>query len=143
MLPALASLEELAARLGVAVWELDVARAQATLDDASALVRSEVSLNWVDSEGELGTVPDVAASICLASARRAYENPTGATQRTVGDVSVAHPAPAYLTTEERVVLSRLRGTGSIWSLATTRGDEMETTYIDVVGSDKPIPFLEA
>lgn len=143
MLPALATLEQLADRLGMAVDELNEARAQAALDDASVLVRSETGFTWVDAEGELiEDVPDIAVAICLAVAKRAYENPSGATQKTVGDVSVTYPeTSAYLTLDERRVLSRLRSTGALWTIATTRGDEMETTYIDVVGQDEPMPFL--
>lgn len=92
MLPALASIEQLSERLGVLLdpETADGARGQACLDDASALIRNEASLTWVDEAEDLTTVPDVIEQIALAVAYRAFRNPDGTVATTVGDVSVSY-----------------------------------------------------
>jgi hypothetical protein len=81
-LPPLIEPGPLVARLGVDAEELDQDRLTAAREDASALVRSFVAPEtWVDDDGELEEVPDDVLSVCLAVARRAYENPRGAGRR--------------------------------------------------------------
>lgn len=152
-LPALAVIEDLAVRLGVDGSQIDDARAQACLDDASVLVRAELDQTWVDVSGELivagdGAVPDVARFVVLASAKRAYENPSGITSKTASDVTIAFQArPAtgvYLTEEERALLhsTEVGTTGGLWTLETYRGDLCigDTVWVPVVDAP-PFPFL--
>lgn len=61
-LPALATLSDLSAR-GVDVS--DASRAQAALEDVSALIRVETAPeDWIDADGDLETVPDAVLGIC-------------------------------------------------------------------------------
>lgn len=154
MLPALARIEDLAVRLGVAGDEIDDARAQAALDDASTLVRAEVNKTWVVDiladpvvllpEAE---IPDIVGFVVLAAAKRGYENPSGITQKTAGDVSMtfaARPQSAvYLTDDERALLNSavFPSTSGLHTVATYRGDlACDTVWIPVVGAP-PFPWL--
>lgn len=129
-LPALASLEALAARLPSGIADSDETRAQAALDDASALIRAEAGETWVTDENELDTdnLPDVVVAVCLAAARRALINPDGVTQESLDGYSTSYSndsADIYLTKAER----RLVGSaGGLWVQPTTR---VETGQLDV------------
>ncbi|MCK9496597.1 MAG: hypothetical protein M0R75_14035 [Dehalococcoidia bacterium] len=122
MLPPLADLEALAARLGVSdLIGLDAGRGQAALDDASALIRQEADATWVDDEGQLEDVPDAVASICLAVAYRAYRNPEGTVQASLGDASVTYArtgggSAIYLTDYEIKALRRVAGRSAVLSV---------------------------
>lgn len=71
-LPALASVTELNVRLPAELAGTeDDTRAQAALDDASALVRDEAGITWTDDDDELEDVPDIVVTITLEVARRA------------------------------------------------------------------------
>lgn len=158
MLPALARVEDLAVRIGVSGAQIDDARAQAALDDASTLARAEVGLTWVvvDSAGVIVVpavllaeelIPDVVAFVVLSAAARAYQNPSGIIQKTAGDVAVAYSKPAgtgvYLTDDERALLRGAASPSStgLFSLATYRGDLCDdTVWIPVVGAP-PFPWL--
>ena len=123
MLPALASLAQLAVRLDLEPDELDDdARAAAVLEDASAAVRAAADgTSWVDENNTLVDVPDRVVTVTLAVALRAYQNPTGATQKTAGDASISYGARSgsavYLTREERRDVRRaagISGMSSTW-----------------------------
>lgn len=146
-LPPFATVEDLEARLGVALDEHgpDYDRAAAALDDASALVRN-AGIPWVDDHDELvDDMPDVVFSVTLAAALRAYQNPTGAERQTVGDVTVAYSSGGegggvYLTRAERAAIRKAAGTGSLVSVGLTSpylGAE-SAMYID---DEQGIPFL--
>lgn len=100
-------------------------RAQAALDDASALIRNVANLTWVDDEGVLlDTVPDIVVAICLAVAIRAYRNTDGVKQASVGDVSVTYGADSsgaavFLTREERKAINRAIGRSDASSIPLT------------------------
>ncbi len=81
MAASLATVAQLAVRVGPIA---DTARAQAALDDASAIIRSVAGEDWLTDAGVLETVPDVVVSVTLAVARRLYENPSGFTSETIG-----------------------------------------------------------
>lgn len=99
-LPPLAGLEDLSARLGVTFdsGSADELRASAALLDASSLIRAVAGATWVDGEDSGAALsddlPDIVVTIALAVAARAYRNPGGAAQASVGDVSVSFTGAA-------------------------------------------------
>jgi hypothetical protein len=156
MLPALATLDELEARLGVDPGSLsgpDRTRAQAALDDASALVREESRRDWVDTDGAI-TAPPSLIRVTLGAALRTFRNPDGEISQTAGPFSrtvKAADVGVYLTPAEVEIVRRYRqeSTG-LWTLRTTRGDDYDSTlYLDdqyglelfPVGYDKDRPWL--
>lgn len=114
-LPALAELDDLSTRLGIALdpGSPDGSRAQALLDDASALIRAECEIP--------DPTPDVIVAICLAVAYRAYKNPDATSQASVGDVSVSYSGTGsgtavYLTRIERTAIRKASGVSSAGSI---------------------------
>lgn len=144
-LPALVSLDDFALRLG-GIAAADEDRAQAALNDASALIRAEaVSEDWVDDDGGLEEVPDVIVTICVAVAIRAFRNPDGVRQETIGNYSVAYAdttTAVYLTHGERREIRRavgITGLGSIslegeWTL------NPSAVYVPVEGGGDDVPL---
>lgn len=124
MLPPLASLEDLQARLPETIGDVDEPRAEAALQDASALVRAEAGTTWT-TNGELDAdVPDIIVTVTLAVARRAYLNPEEARQATIGGYSVTYgPGGTFLTEDEKQLVASIasKQTG-LWTIDTTRAD---------------------
>lgn len=121
MLPAFATLEQLTAR--VAGGQVNDARAQAVLDDASARIRAEAVKTWV-TDGELDAdLPDIVVAVCLQAALRAYQNPERLTQEGIGTGYVQSnvSADVYLTKAELRLVRRAAGNTGLWSKPTTRG----------------------
>lgn len=121
MLPPLASVTSLGLRLGITLAGADADRAAAVLDDASALIRAEAGTAWVDEAEQLSGVPAVAESIALAVAYRAYRNPDGVSQTSLGDASVSYDrgtgqAAVYLTRDERRAVRRAAGTTAVGAI---------------------------
>jgi hypothetical protein len=116
MLPAFAIVTDLAARVPGGIAPADVERAQAALDGAAALIRAEAGRDWADDFADLPLrYQDVIEKICVAAALRSFLNPVGATQSTVGDVSLSYAnasADVYLTAAERAVIARIVGGGA-------------------------------
>lgn len=132
MSPSLASFGQFASRIPGGVEQADQARAQAALDDASALIRAEAGTTWTNEDGTaLVDVPDIIVTITVAAARRSFVNPDGLTAEAIGDYSssFAHASgDVYLTKAERNAVRRAAGRSGLWTLATTRTD---------VGPDTP------
>lgn len=105
-LPALAAVADLEVRLGKSC---DGPRAQAALDDASALIRAEAGKTWVDDDGNLDGVPDIIATLAMKVARRALMNPDEYTSETVGPFSVGLPASYLRDDEKRAIRIAVRG----------------------------------
>lgn len=160
MLPALASLDALEARLGLDSGTLsgaEKARAQAALDDTSTLVREETRRDWIGTDpvdGSTITAPPSLIRVVLGAALRTYRNPDGAITETVGPFSRAFKsadAGAYLTAAELEIVRRYRKeTTGVWALRTTRGEDYDSTlYMEdsfgfelfPVGVDKDRPWL--
>lgn len=148
MLPALASVPELEARLGLDPETLtgpDLGRARAALDDASALVRLEAKRTWVDDAGALIAIPDAIARVVLGAAQRNWTNPDAAIQETAGPFARRlneGDTGVYLTRAEIEIVRRFRPAGGeLWTLRTERdGDEDGTIWYPVsVGTD-PFPW---
>lgn len=111
---ALATVAELEDRLGRTLTGAPLDRAEAALDDASALVRDEGDEDW-DSL----TAPDRVVQIVLAAAYRAFTNPDALAQATSGDVSVSYgtvPGAVYLTAAELRAVRRHAGGSGMQSL---------------------------
>jgi hypothetical protein len=112
MLPSLATLADLEARLGHAIDPADQARAQALLDDASALVRLAAHNDFMtlDEPPVLDVVPDICVTITCGAALRGWYNPAGIESAQLGAVSVRYGG-AWLTQAERDLLGDLIGAG--------------------------------
>lgn len=137
-LPALATLEALEVRLGGSLDDED--RAQAALDDASALVRSIAGKTWVTNDVLDTDIPDIIATITLRAARRAYTNPNDHSSETIGNSSVGFGA-VYLTVEERSAVLAAIGNNGVSSVGLeTPWSLIANDYIEVLGSDKPLPW---
>lgn len=142
MLPPFASLDDLEARTGPVD---DVTRAEAALDDASALIRAEAGQTWVTDDALDEDVPGILAVVCIAVARRVIENPDGFTEMHVGDTggSLANASnDVYLTANEKRLVRRAAGVSGVMGVVEL---EMGTPgwsgdYINVVGSNEPLPF---
>lgn len=131
MLP-LATVHDLEARLGLdndTLAGADLARARAALDDASALVREEARRDWV--EASVITAPAAVIRVVLGAALRNYRNPDGEIAQTVGPFSrtvKAAETGVYLTTAELEIVRRYRQvTSTLWTLRTTKGDDIDST----------------
>jgi hypothetical protein len=121
LLPALATVADLAARIpGDIAPGDDADRAAALLIDASTLVRFEAGVDWVDDQGNLADVPDIAVTITLAAATRAYFNPAGAESQQLGAASVRY-GQAWLTAAEADRLRSLTTGGGLTSVLLTPG----------------------
>lgn len=154
-LPSLATLEEFGIRLGIEFLDEydeptspEGVQAQAALDDASALVRSEAGLDWVDEYGDLEIpLPDIAVSITLAVAGRVLQNPQGFSQATVGDSSVSYSREGnagslYLTKSERSALRRLGGKPGYGEIILEKPYELRGTqeWVEVTNGGDPFPY---
>lgn len=113
--PPLASFGMLARKLGALPEDFDEterARGEYLLDEASELIRDLTSKTWLTPANALDSVPRPVARVCVAAAARAFENPHGLTQRSIGDSSKSYDRSqreggeiVYLTeTEQRTVL---------------------------------------
>ena len=121
MLPPLATVTALGLRLGVTLAGADAERAAAVMDDASALIRGEAGTDWVDGAGDLANVPPIVEAVALAVAYRAFRNPDGVSQTSLGDASVAYDrgsgqAAVYLTRDERRSIRRAAGTTAVGAI---------------------------
>lgn len=113
-LPPLAPVSSLETRLGLAAATLsgvDLARAEAALGDASALIRAEAGKDWVGPDLVTITAPDAVVTVCLHAALRPYRNPDGFSGESVGDYSYQYaatgdPVDVYLSDEEKRVVRR-------------------------------------
>ena len=127
MLPPLATIDQLAARLPADVPLDDQARAEAALTDASALVRDEAGATWVDSTGALTAVPDIVVVIVLEVAFRALDR-----SFTYGENGEARAnGGLYLKADEKQRLNAAVTGGTkpaLWVLTTTRGEMSDVDY---------------
>lgn len=116
MLPAFATIDDLADRHPGGIADADEARAQAALDDASALIRAAAQKTWVDDNDALEDVPDIVVTVCVRAALRAFVNPTGLTQETTGPFSASYgnaSTDVYLTSKEADLVKQAAADTSI------------------------------
>lgn len=134
-LPPLAATSDLEARLGVTLTGTDVARAEAALTDASALVRSAAGVTWsADGTTLDADLPDVVIAVTLTAARRAYENPSGLVSESFGSYSYTRNQGErrigmYLTDEERKAVRRAAGQRTFDSLELVRTSGAGTLWV--------------
>lgn len=145
MLPALASIEDLEARIGAVS---DPARAQAALDDASTTIRAFTRRSWAVDDalalpsGADSWKADVLVKVCLSVAQRILDNPEGFTRESVGSWSGERSnssADAYLTKSEQRDLATVIGTGGVWAMPLTRSIDDAPELIDCVNADSGAP----
>jgi hypothetical protein len=122
MLPPLATLAQFEARIGRPVTAgAETDRANALIEDASALVRFEAGADWVDETGTtLVDVPDVAVAITLAASTRAWYNPAQVQSEQLGAALVRF-GDVWLTAAEAERLGRLNDDGAFKSVSLTPG----------------------
>lgn len=157
MVVRLATRDELDARMpgGLAGNDVDVSRADATLDDVSALVAFEAHREL--DEADYATLTDrqkgILRAVTVASARRALLNPEGLTAEGLGPYSQqqSNASPdVYLTANELRQVRRFRPTGSVQSVGFTRGpiethrwdDQLAPTVSPDGTPGEPIAFSE-
>lgn len=130
MLP-LADITDIEARMGRTFSGEEHARVEALLDDASALVRDEAGITWIDpGTGLLTTVPGSIRAVVLRSVERAVRNPQGFSAESAGDYSYQRTnvePGVYLTDSERQIIRRATGRTGLWTQPVTRGDEYLAT----------------
>jgi hypothetical protein len=125
-MPSLASVADLEAVVGDIASGADTTKAQARLDYASALVRAEAGVDWVNADGdELEDVPASISMVVVAMVERAWTNPNGAVQRAAGPFSESYGTAAadriYLTKSDRKIIRAAAGALQIGTVAMTRG----------------------
>lgn len=121
----LATVADLEVRQGLSIGDLqdaNLARAQAALEDASALVRAEAGKTWLDSGGVTVTAPAQVVTIVIKAALREYKNPDSFTSEQLGDYSYRTDAVGgvYLTEDERRIIRAASGNTShgLWTVRT-------------------------
>lgn len=137
---AYATVEDFELRLGKPLTGQDRKRAKALLQDASVLIRAVARLDWN------GDPPEVVRTIALNVALRAFRNPEGVRQQTLGDLSMTFgtvDTGVMLTPEEERLIRLAAGWGqAIDSIQLTTGYNGTTTvYVPVEGGGDPLPWL--
>lgn len=131
---ALASVQDVEARLGRVFVDDELGRVVALLDDASALVRDEAGRTWIDSDGGPLAVPGSVRAVVLRVVDRAVRNPDGFSAESDGDYSYQRTQVepgVYLTDADRAILRRAVGRTGLWTQPTTRGDcESNTVWAE-------------
>lgn len=153
MLPPLAEIDDMKARLEVEPTGRELARAEEALNDASTEVRFVAREDWVDDADELVEVPPIVVKTTLECAIRAFLNPPdGTRQEVLGDHSVTVDARqgVYLTEDEKAkVRAAAAGDATpsgVWTLRTTRseydGIDDLTEFVDCADGSDPIPYRD-
>lgn len=128
ILPPLAKVSDLEARMKRTFEDADADEAAAALEEASEIVREESRNTWVSPEdSSVITAPRIVRIIVLRVAERKLRNPDGLSSETAGDYSyqrngVGPDGGLYLTKWEIDVLRRQSGQTGLWTQPTTRGD---------------------
>ena len=122
-LPPLAPFSMLVRKLGYTPEDAEADRAEHILSEASDLIRDVAETDWVDDNGVLSGVPRRVAQICVAVAYRAFNNPDGLTQRTIGDSSRSFDRAkreggeaVYLTEAEEKAIQKAAGASGMVSV---------------------------
>lgn len=133
----------------------DDGRALFLLETASVLIRAYTKKTWVDeSSALLVSLPDALKTVAVLVAGRAWQNPKGMVQETVGPFSGTYPtgggtnAGLFLSKTEKDMLDDPAVTGNntpgMWVLSTTRGDSVDGTYrMPVDDGSQPIPWTDS
>lgn len=138
----LAPVSKLEARLRIPVGSLtgvDLAKAEADLEDASNLVRAETGKSWLNEQG-LPVAPGPVETVVLKAALRCYRNPDefsseaedGYTWRREPD-----SVTPYLNQAEKDLLEKYAASSTgLYTLPTTRlGPDERVLLVDQYGGD--------
>ncbi|QDF14182.1 head-to-tail adaptor [Microbacterium phage IAmGroot] len=142
--------EDLVVRMGLDALDLaesgELERLTAAVEDATALVFAEVTeataARWEAS------LPAVVAVVIRSAARRAFENPRGIQQETLGEhtVGLTDTSGVFLTARESALIAKAasgRKGGYVGSVRTPSGYGIPpadaSIYLPVTGS-RPLPF---
>lgn len=145
LLPPLATVDDLAARITVA----DESRAEVAIGAASTLIWAEVDPTsvWLDTDGNLtDAVPDIVRTICLDLAQDRYENPGGLRSETIGGYSYTNSGDVsggrQLTMLQRSQIRRAAGMSAVGTitLESPVGPLAADIYIAVDPPGEPIPW---
>jgi len=117
-LPPLVSFAKLVAKLGYTPEDEEAERAGSILVEVSSLIRDVAGKTWTnESTNALLPVPFRVRQIALSAAYRAFTNPEGLVQRTIGDSSKSFDRAkreggeaVYLTTAEEKAIQKAAGT---------------------------------
>lgn len=144
MLP-LATIQQLSARLGREFTGAELERAEALLDDASALVRDVAGRTWIDPDtGALESVPGSIQWVVLRAAERAIRNPDGFSSESAGDYSYQRTGVepgVYLTAGEEKAIRRALGKTGLWTQPVTRGEDyLQTVWLNDSFGAEPFPY---
>lgn len=120
-LPPLVDIERLFAKIGYVPDGAELDRAAELLDEASELVRDVAEKTWTDeTTGVVTGVPRRVRSIVVEAAYRAFTNPEGLVQRTIGDSSKSWDRSGreggqivYLTDDEERAVRKAAGASSM------------------------------
>jgi len=131
----LATVSDLEARLGRTFAGEELTRANAVLEDATALVRDEVGYAlWLDPDTEelvIALVPGSVRAVVLRAAERAIRNPGGFSSESSGDYTYQRTGTqqpgVFLTDGELRILRRATGRKGLWTQPVTRGDMYPNT----------------
>lgn len=142
MEPALATIAALEARLGVAPGTLDgvdLAKAQADLEDASNLVRAETGRSWLDANNQ-PNAPGPVVTVVLKAALRCYRNAEEYSSETEDGYTWRREPDSvtpYLIEAEIQLLRRYAVSSSkLYTLPTTRSEVGDPYYLeDQYGGD--------
>lgn len=125
-LPPFASIDDYEDRFGSVV---DVARAEAAIDDASSDIRAYLDASFVTEDAldfsEARTwAADVFRKVACQVARRRLDNPDGIRRESIDGYETEFTnasADTYLTRSEKAQLNAATGRPSLTVLSTTRG----------------------
>jgi len=139
--PPLASLERLGKKIGYTPTEGEADRAESLLAEASELIRDVAGKTWLDvGETAVVDVPHRVQNICVAAAYRAFTNPEGLTQRSLGDSSKSYDRTGreggedvYLTDDEQRSVRKAAAGSSFASVTLVSPYSLGVDVEDVVG----------
>lgn len=136
-----ATVDELEIRLGETLAEAGRVRGEALLIDASTIIRAVAHGTWESP------IPEVVRTVCLNMALRAFQNPEGVRQQTLGDLSMTFGSietGVTITELEERLIKIAAGIGvNLDSIQLTSGYEAtETVFVPVGdGSGDWLPWL--
>jgi hypothetical protein len=138
--PPLASFGMLARKLGALPEDFDEAeraRGEFLLDEASELIRTVARKTYLTTTNALDSVPRRIARICVAAAARAFDNPHGLSQRTIGDRTTSYDRVGreggevvYLTEKEEADVRKAAGVSSFTAVTMTSPYSSDAADLD-------------
>ena len=133
-----ATADEFEVRIGEELTDADRERAEALLLDASTLIRTIAQGDWEDP-------PDIVRLVCLNAALRAFRNPEGVRQQSLGSFSQTFgnvELGVFITEEEERLIRIAAGQGvGLDSIQLTSGYEAtETIFVPVASGGDWLPW---